>query len=121
MCHILAFDSRPTDVKCNNVIALYEAFKRRGKKLINENLITLGALQTLGLETEALVSSVIEVMEYLRTQDVFHNCLSFFDSEGLLYASALIIDEYTKGEELTIVQHMMLLAGICCADRIDGC
>lgn len=119
MCHVLSFDSRPTEMKCNHVMELYEAFTKRGVTVYYDNYITLACLHTLGLEVEPLVSTVIETMQYLKSQDVFQSAWSFFERDQLLYASALVIDECTRSQNLTIVQQMMFVAAILSKDIND--
>lgn len=127
LSHILALDTRDSEVKCNEVVTLYEMLKKKGKKYDSSAISVLGGLIMLDVEKDKLVSDILEVDAYLKEQKGF-GFWGIGDKQRLLYATALVMNWYTSGKEemqitiltssvaLMIAEQMAMLAAISAAN-----
>lgn len=117
LTHMLCLNEEAPQVKCQQVIDLYEKLKERKHKYGQSyELASLSALLMLDMNLDEIVDEMIEVDEYLKDQKGFGNFI-LGASHRRMFATQIVLDEHTNVE----TSNSVLTSSLSIAVTIEIC
>lgn len=120
LSHVLSFSEEAAEVKCNRVVELHQALKKRKCKFGSGMEISfLGVIALLNQETETLAEEIVETHEYLKSKKGF-GYWSISATERIMYAVALVCDDYLADAKSNTIELTLAnsIAGILLAQQM---
>ena len=99
LCQIIAISGGNSEEKCAKVMEIYNAMKDRKVKYGKEyELASLGALVNMNVDTDTLVSEIIETSEYLKDHKGFGN-FAIGKEMRHMFAALMTASVYSSNEQ----------------------